>query len=379
MVIRIQEKFSFPRARGGRDTTDVFTTVESVAGNSDRSHALNTSAVRREPIALNDCKLLDALRHSKLYSECEWTFTVVTGLPLALRPVEFFGLLFHGKKNENAFCALLADGKSACSFCLQTQSRVAELAGKHPRSIQCPFGLTETAVPIRLGERVIGFLCTGQVFTRRAKPRDSTLQRKRLFPEASPAEQKALRLWKQTTYIEAAKYKAMVQLLTFFAKQLSALSNQLLIEQKCREPAVIARARQFIAQNKRGPLSLALVAKAAGASMFHFCTLFRETIGVNFTEYVARTRIEDACVLLYDRRHRVCEVASETGFQSMTAFNRAFRRIVGQSPTQYRSDIAAHGWRVENRSPVHKDEDQPSLRRPDLRRRRQVSLSTMRI
>jgi YesN/AraC family two-component response regulator len=120
------------------------------------------------------------------------------------------------------------------------------------------------------------------------------LQHKRLFPEASPAEQKALRLWKQTRSIEAAKYKAMVQLLTFFAKQLSALSNQLLIEQKCREPEVVMRARRFIAENKRGRLSLSSVAKAAGVSMFHFCTLFRQTTSLKFSDYVARSRIEDA-------------------------------------------------------------------------------------
>jgi AraC-like DNA-binding protein/ligand-binding sensor protein len=321
----------------------MFATIEGAAGNSENSHARNTSVVRRESTALGDSNLIHALRRSKLYRDYERTFTGATGLPLALRPVEFFGLPFHGKTNENAFCAFLASGKSSCCLCLEAQGRVAESPGKYPRSIQCPFGLTETTVPVRLGERVIGFLCTGQVFTRRANLGDCTLQRKRLFPEASPAEQKALRLWKQTRSIEAAKYKAMVQLLVFFAEQLSALSNHLLIEQKCREPEVIMRARRFIAENKRGRVSLSSVAKAAGASMFHFCTLFRQTTGLKFSDYVARSRIEDARVLLCDPRRRMCEVASEAGFQSMTAFNRAFRRVVGQSPTEYRTDLAAHG------------------------------------
>jgi AraC-like DNA-binding protein len=317
--------------------------VEGVARNSAKSRARNTSVVRRESTALRDSHVIDALRHSKLYRHYECAFGEVTGLPLALRPVEFFGLPFHGKKNENEFCAFLADCKSSCSLCLQTQARLAKSPAKHSHSVQCPFGLTETAVPIRLGERVIGFLCTGQVFTRRANLGDCTLQHKRLFPEPSPAEQKALRLWKQTRSIEAAKYKAMVELLIFFAKQLSALSSQVLIEQKCREPEVVMRARRFIADNKRGRLSLSSVAKAAGASMFHFCTLFRQTTGLKFSDYVARSRIEDARVLLCDPRRRMCEVASETGFQSMTAFNRAFRRIVGESPTEYRNDLAAHG------------------------------------
>ena len=298
---------------------------------------------RRESIALHDRNLIDALRRSKFYRDYERMFSEVTGLPLALRPVEFFGLPFHGKKHENAFCAFLADRKRSCSLCLQTQGLLAEFAGKYQHSVQCPFGLTETAVPIRIGERVIGFLCTGQVFTREPNPGNSTLKRKRLFAEASAAEQEALRLWKQTPSIEAAKYKAMVRLLIFFAKQLAALSNQLLIEQKCREPEVVTRARRFIAENKRGQLSLASVAKASGASMFHFCTLFHQTTGLKFRDYVARSRIEDARLLLCDRTRRISEVAYEVGFQSMTAFHRAFRRIQGESPTEYQSHLAANG------------------------------------
>ena len=312
---------------------------EGAAGNSDNSHAGNSSVARRESSALRDSRLIAALRGSKLYRDYERTFSDATGLPLALRPVEFFGLPFHGKKNENEFCAFIADCKNSCSLCLQAQSSVARNPGKYPRSIQCPFGLTETAVPIHLGDRAIGFLCTGQVFTRRAKPAHSMLQHKRLFPKASAAEQRALRLWKQTPSIEARKYTAMVRLLIFFAKQLSALSNQLMIEQKCREPEVVMRARRFIAENKRGRLSLSSVAKISGASMFHFCTLFRQTTGLKFSDYVARSRIEDARVLLCDPRRRMSEVAYETGFQSMTAFHRAFRRIVGQSPTEYRTHL----------------------------------------
>jgi len=137
----------------------------------------------------------------------------------------------------------------------------------------------------------------------------------------------------------------MVRLLSFFAKQLSALSNQLVIEQKSHEPEVVARARQFIAANRRSPITLAAVAQASGASMFHFCKLFRASTGVKFTEYVARSRVEDARDLLRDPRMRMCEVAYGSGFQSMTAFHRAFQRILGQSPTEYRSAMATSARR----------------------------------
>jgi AraC-like DNA-binding protein len=126
------------------------------------------------------------------------------------------------------------------------------------------------------------------------------------------------------------------------------LSNQLFIEQKSHEPAVVSRARQFIAENKHSPITLAKVAQASGASMFHFCTLFRATTGVKFTDYVARSRVEEARELLCNRRLRMCEVAYEAGFQSLTAFHRAFQRILGQSPTEYRAALVKTGRHLQS-------------------------------
>jgi len=313
--------------------------IAEAGGNSDNSGARNPSAVRCESAAVNDRQLIDALRRSKLYCNYERVFMDATGLPLGLRPVEFFGLPLHGNKKENPFCALLAERKNRCAVCLQTQARLTALGGATAHSVQCRYGLTETVVPILLGERVIGFLCTGQVFTQREKL-ETVKPEIRFFLKTSSLPEEALKLWEQTRTIELLKYKAMVQLLSFFAKQLSALSNQLFMEEKCHEPAVIARARQFIEANKRGHLSLAAVAKAAGASMFHFCTLFHQTTGLKLSEFVARSRIEEARSLLCNPRLRMSEVAFEAGFGSVTAFNRTFRRVIGQSPSEYRHNLA---------------------------------------
>jgi AraC-like DNA-binding protein len=83
-------------------------------------------------------------------------------------------------------------------------------------------------------------------------------------------------------------------------------------------------------------MSLSQVAKAVNTSTFYFCKLFRKHTGINFTDYVSRVRIERAKNLLLNRNLRVSEIAFEVGFQSLTHFNRVFKRIVGQAPTQYR-------------------------------------------
>jgi AraC-like DNA-binding protein len=75
-------------------------------------------------------------------------------------------------------------------------------------------------------------------------------------------------------------------------------------------------------------------------SPFYFCKQFKKITGLNFTEYVSRTRIEGAKNLLLNPNLRISEIAYEVGFRSLTHFNRVFRHIVGESPTTYRQQLA---------------------------------------
>lgn len=302
----------------------------------------NNFALQHESVVKNDRQLIDGLRRSKVYRQYEKAFGEATGLPLALRPTESFELPFHGNKNENPFCAFLADRKGACTFCLQTLERLAKQQGQQPCSVRCPFGLTETRVPVQLGDRLIGFLQVGQVFTQSPKLTAFKKTVRHLFPIGSASEKKLLELWKKTPVIPAEKYAATVQLLKFFAKQLSGLSNQIVIEKANAESPVITRARGYIAAHKIEALSLATVAKVAGASVFHFCKIFHKSTGLNFTEYVARARVEAAREGLLNPNRRISEIAYDVGFQSLTQFNRTFKRIFGQSPSEYRDNLSTH-------------------------------------
>jgi AraC-like DNA-binding protein len=128
-------------------------------------------------------------------------------------------------------------------------------------------------------------------------------------------------------------------LLTIFAQHLAMASNELAVEQHQPEPPLVARAKEHIKEHLRDGLSLGSVAKAVNASPFYLCKQFKKATGINLTEYVSRTRVEAAKNLLLNPNLRIGEVAYEVGFQSLTHFNRIFRRIVGQSPTEYRRQL----------------------------------------
>jgi YesN/AraC family two-component response regulator len=67
--------------------------------------------------------------------------------------------------------------------------------------------------------------------------------------------------------------------------------------------------------------------------------MFKKATGLTFTDYLGRVRVERAKGLLLDPNRRISEVAYEVGFGSLTHFNRIFRKLVGESPTDYRERV----------------------------------------
>ena len=103
------------------------------------------------------------------------------------------------------------------------------------------------------------------------------------------------------------------------------------------EPVAIWKARKFIEENSSEQLSLKKVAKAVNMNANYLSENFKQVTGINFVDYVARTRFKTACELLRNPKLRISEIAFAAGFQSLSQFNRVFKRFSGKSPTRYRA------------------------------------------
>jgi AraC-like DNA-binding protein/ligand-binding sensor protein len=287
--------------------------------------------------------LLEALITSKLFQDYERAFTEATGLPVALRPVESWQLPLHGKRNESPFCAIMAERSRTCGSCLAVQEKLSRTANVEPATSLCQAGLSETIVPVRLGERLIGFLQTGQVF-RKAPTENQFENTIRLLADwGVETDRVALRqAYFATQVVPARHHESVIKLLSIFAQHLSMLSNQILVQHQNAEPPVISRAKAYIQGHQTDDLRLGQVAKAVNTSVFYFCKIFKKSTGLNFTEYLSRIRIEKSKNLLLNPNLRVSEIAFEVGFQSLTHFNRVFKKTAGQSPTHYREQLLGH-------------------------------------
>ncbi len=241
----------------------------------------------------NHDQLVEALTGSTVYQDYERAFNEATGLALALRPVESWQLPHHGRRKENPFCAMMAQKSRACAACLQIQQRLAEAAVHEPQTLTCQLGLCDTAVPVRLGERLVGFLQTGQVFSKKptAAQCDRTVRLARQWGvDINEAELEKAYL--NTRVLPFKEHEAIVKLLRIFAQHLSMLSNQLVVQQENAEPPAITRAKQYIREHQSEELPLGQVAKAINMSTFYFCKIFKKATGTNFTDYVSRVRVE---------------------------------------------------------------------------------------
>jgi AraC-like DNA-binding protein len=284
--------------------------------------------------------LVDQLKRSQIYRDYESAFRETTGLPISLRPVEAFDLPHHGDPNESPFCMLMARSNHSCAACLQLQRKIEDQAKLEPKTLKCFAGLCDSAVPVRVGENLIAFLNTGQIMLHKPTREMFAKTTRSLLKWGTDVDLKRLEeAYFQTRVVTKKQLESVLRLLSVFAQHLSGLGNQLMVSNDAAESPAVARARVFIAEHHSDEVALGDVAKAVNMSAFYFCKTFKRATGMTFTDYLARVRVEKVKNLLLNPHKRVSEAAFEAGFQSLSQFNRVFRRVAGEAPSAYRERV----------------------------------------
>jgi transcriptional regulator GlxA family with amidase domain len=92
----------------------------------------------------------------------------------------------------------------------------------------------------------------------------------------------------------------------------------------------------YVRQHIGDPIRLETVAALAGLTPCAFSRYFAEKVGITFSTLVKTLRIEHAVDQLETRSGAISALATQTGYQSCCTFSRAFKDVMGQSPTEYR-------------------------------------------
>lgn len=108
----------------------------------------------------------------------------------------------------------------------------------------------------------------------------------------------------------------------------------------------LLRAKDQIEARYAEPLDVAALASAAGLSPAHFSRLFKQAFGESPHGYLLTRRLERAAALLRNTDRSVADVCVLVGLSSVGSFTTSFKRMFGETPTDYRAAYPAIADRV---------------------------------
>lgn len=102
----------------------------------------------------------------------------------------------------------------------------------------------------------------------------------------------------------------------------------------------LQRVREFVDRNLSEPIPLRTAARAAGLEEKYFSAFFHRKTGVCFRDWLAARRVERAIEILKQRDDTITSVAASVGFQDLRTFERAFKRLTGVTPREFKRSVA---------------------------------------
>jgi AraC-like DNA-binding protein len=109
------------------------------------------------------------------------------------------------------------------------------------------------------------------------------------------------------------------------------ISNQTILKQQER----MHRIQQFVESNFQKPIDTQQIANEVNLSLPAFCRYFKKTTKFTYTDFVNQYRVQYAKKLLIQDKN-VTETCFESGFESLSYFNRIFKKWTGESPSSFR-------------------------------------------
>ncbi|WP_246683136.1 AraC family transcriptional regulator [Mesorhizobium sp. B2-1-3A] len=117
-----------------------------------------------------------------------------------------------------------------------------------------------------------------------------------------------------------------------------------------RDQKRVAEAVRRIELDAEGPISLSALADETATSPYHFLRIFRQVAGMTPYQFLLKTRLHRAAVRLRLSDDAISAIAFDAGFNDLSTFNRRFRRVMGETPGDYRARrSSSSGMRVPRR------------------------------
>lgn len=99
---------------------------------------------------------------------------------------------------------------------------------------------------------------------------------------------------------------------------------------------VIKKAIKYISKNFADPITLDDVSNLVHLNPAYFSTIFKQSTGSSFKEYLNMVRVEESKRLLSNTDYSLIDIAIATGFENQSYFSKVFKKYTGLTPKQFR-------------------------------------------
>lgn len=148
--------------------------------------------------------------------------------------------------------------------------------------------------------------------------------------------QQALRLGAKEYLLKPVRSSDILQMVNQAADELFGTQEAVRTEPAEEKNRLVELAREYIEEHYYENLMQVDVAQRVGISAGYLSTLFQKQLSVGFVDYLNEIRIEHACTYLRQSYLKTYEIAYKVGFKDEKYFSKVFKKIKGQSPSEYR-------------------------------------------
>lgn len=148
--------------------------------------------------------------------------------------------------------------------------------------------------------------------------------------------QQALRLGAKEYLLKPVRSSDILRMVNYAADELFGVVEQPRMESAEEKNYLVELAREYVEEHYYENLMLADVAQKVGISAGYLSTLFQRQMAKGFVDYLNEIRVEHACAYLRQNYLKTYEIAYKVGYRDEKYFSRVFKKIKGQSPSEYR-------------------------------------------
>ena len=237
-----------------------------------------------------------------------------------------------------SFCHAAKSTPKGATHCLACKALTIQKCHKSgmPYFGTCPFGLTEYVTPVYFDKNLICVIYVGHINADDAKIKSRI---SRMAKRTGVDEYRLLLARpKQATPEQLARWSQIGELIKSY---ILMLCHYFKLQNKSDMHWCVRSINNYVNENYATALSLKRLAKLFFFNENYLGRLYKKEMGISFSDYVSRVRLEHACALLKNTDKAIIEVSYESGFNNVTYFNRVFKNAYGVTPTNYKAKSAS--------------------------------------